>query len=288
MTERRTDGYTARGRREATRLLEVVRAVADTDPEQIETTARNLGRSRRYLAPIGWVAGMLVLVVRGLGLLLSNWRLLLIELVPATWVWLTMWDLHRQKLHNVPLQDPTLTELLVAVAIASVTGIAALWCNSVFGFAITHDRPSIRRAIEQLRPFRRRVVAAGFLMGAVVTLGFTVIPELKPQWLYYGFLGGMYGIMLTALVVLPAWVIGIPRKRFGPVETVQRWVTGWVLGAVAMGPGFIVARVGGLLLEVRGLEVLGYVMITVGAILYAAGLSCLKAITLSMKLEIPE
>ncbi len=66
----------------------------------------------------------------------------------------------------------------------------------------------------------------------------------------------------------------------------QRWVTGWVLGAVAMGPGFVVARTGGLLLEVRGLEWLGYVFITVGAILYAAGLSCLKAITLSMKLEI--
>jgi hypothetical protein len=270
------------------RLLELVAAVVDADPEQIEATARRMGRTRRYLAPLAWIAGMLVLVVRGIALLLSNWRLLLLELVPAFWVWITMWDLHRQRLHAVPLRDPSLEEVLAAVAAASVAGIAALWCNSVFGFAITQQHPSIRHSIAQVRPFRRRVVAAGVLMGVVVTIGFALIPRVNPEWVYYGFLGGMYGIMLTALVVLPAWIIGIRRKRFGPIETVQRWVTGWLLGAVAMGPGFVVARTGGLLLDVRGLEWLGYVLITVGAILYAAGLSCLKAVTLSMKLEIPE
>ncbi len=97
----------------------------------------------------------------------------------------------------------------------------------------------------------------------------------------------MYGIMVTALVVLPAWVIGITRRHFGPVETVQRWVTGWALSAVAMAPGFLVARFGGLFLDTRGLEWLGYVMITLGAVLYAAGLSSVKAVTLSMKLELP-
>ncbi len=270
-----------------TRVLGLVRAVADADPVQIETTARRLGSSRRYLAPVAWVAGMLVLVVRGLKLLVSNWRLLLLELVPAIWVWLVMWDLHRQKLRNVPLGDPSLTEVLVAVGAASLAGVAALWCNSVFGFAITHERPQIMRAIRQTRPFRRRIVAAGILMGVVVTLGFAVIPRVQPEWVYYGFLGGMYGIMLTALVVLPAWVIGIRRTHFGPVQTVQRWVTGWALGAVAMTPGFVVARTGGLLLEQRGLEWVGYVLITVGAVLYAAGLSSVKAVTLSMKLEIP-
>ena len=33
---------------------------------------------------------------------------------------------------------------------------------------------------------------------------------------------------------------------------------------------------------------LGYVLLTVGAILYAAGLSSVKAVTSSMKLEIPD
>jgi hypothetical protein len=271
-----------------THLLQVAQAVADADPEQIETTARRLGSSRRYLAPVAWVAAMLVLVVRGLKLLVSNYRLLLLELVPAAWVWVTMWDLHRQKLHNVPLGHPSTTEVLTAVATATIAGVAALWCNSVFGFAITHQPAQVGRAIRQTRPFMRRIIAAGVLMGVVVTLGFAVIPEIEPNWLYFGFLWGMYGIMLTALVVLPAWVIGIQRTHFGPVQTVQRWVTGWALSAVAMGPGFLVSHVGGLLLDVRGLEWLGYVLITVGSILYAAGLSSVKAVTLSMKLEIPD
>ncbi len=175
----------------------------------------------------------------------------------------------------------------MAVGAASLAGVAALWCNSVFGFAITHERPQIMRAIRQTRPSGAGSSRPAFLMGVVVTLGFAVIPRVEPEWVYYGFLGGMYGIMLTALVVLPAWVIGIRRTHFGPVQTVQRWVTGWALGAVAMTPGFVVARAGGLLLEARGLEWLGYVMITVGAVLYAAGLSSVKAVTLSMKLEIP-
>ena len=38
-----------------TRVLGLVRAVADADPVQIETTARRLGSSRRYLAPVAWV-----------------------------------------------------------------------------------------------------------------------------------------------------------------------------------------------------------------------------------------
>jgi hypothetical protein len=273
--------------RRITRLVQAVRAVADADPVQIETTARRLGGSRRYLAPIAWVAGMLVLVVRGLKVLVSNYRLLLLELIPAAWVWVTIKDLHHQKLIDGPLREPSTTELLVALAIATIAGVAALWCNCVFGFAVTHRHPLVLRAIRQTRPYRLRVVAAGILMGVVVTLGFVVIPRIEPTWVYLGFLWGMYGIMVTALVVLPAWVIGIARRHFGPVQTVQRWVTGWALSAVAMAPGFLVARFGGLFLDTRGLEWLGYVMITLGAILYAAGLSSVKAVTLSMKLELP-
>jgi hypothetical protein len=67
------------------RLGAAVSAVADADPARIEATALQLGASRRYLAPVAWAAGALVLVVRGAKLLVMNWRLCLIELVPAAW-----------------------------------------------------------------------------------------------------------------------------------------------------------------------------------------------------------
>ena len=290
MTETRRDRLETRLRRGVVRLVDVVGAVADADPEEIEATARRLGSSRRYLAPVAWVAGMLVLVVRGIKLLLTNWRLLLVELVPATWVWVTIWDLRREGLRAPPLKNISVEEVLLTVGFASVWALAALWCNCVFGFAITQRQPHLRPAIRHTWPYRWRLLVAGLIVGTGVCTGFALIPRLDSIWVYAGAVWAMYGIMLSSLVVMPAWVIGMTRHRFGPVETVQRWVTGWALAAVAMTPGFVVARLGGLLLDVRRgkFEVLGYILLTVGAILYAAGLSSVKAVTLSMKLEIPD
>src|SRR4051812_1104568 len=231
---------------------------------------------------------MLVLVVRGIKLLFTNWRLLALELVPATWVWFTLWDLRREGLRAPPLQNITVGEVILTVSIASVFSIAALWCNCVFGFAVSQPPTRVRPAIRQTWPHRWRLVVAGFVVGAGVSTGFAVIPRLDELWVYLLAVWAMYGIMLSSLVVMPAWVIGIQRRRFGPVETVQRWVTGWALAAVAITPGFVVARFGDLLISVSRLEVLGYVVLTFGAVLYIAGLSSLKAVTLSMKLEIPD
>jgi hypothetical protein len=269
-------------------MLEAIEAVADADPQQIEATARRFGSSRRILAPVAWVAAMLVLVVRGIKLLMSNWRLLLIELVPATWVWVTLWDLRREGLRAPPLRDVTVGDVLLAVSVAATFSIAALWCNCVFGFAISLPEPRVRPGVRATWPHRWRLLAAGFVVGAGVAACFALIPRLDQWWVYAGAVWAMYGIMLSSLVVMPAWVIGIQRRRFGPIETVQRWVTGWALAAVAMTPGFLVARFGGLLVDISRLQVLGYVVLTLGAILYAAGLSSVKAVTLSMKLEIPD
>src|SRR4051812_26863492 len=262
-----TEQPESRTRALVVRLVELVRAVADADPEEIEATARRLGSSRRYLAPVAWVAGMLVLVVRGIRLLLTNWRLLALELVPATWVWLTMWNLRHGDLRSTPLHEITVLTLLTAVGIASLASIAALWCNCVFGFAISQPQGSVRPAIRQTWPFRRRLLVAGIVVGAGDTTGFAAIPDLPTPWAHAGAVWAMYGILLSALVVMPAWVIGIARRRFGPVETVQRWVTGWALAAVAIAPGFVVARLGGLLTDVSRFDVLGFVLLSLGVVL---------------------
>jgi hypothetical protein len=178
--------------------------------------------------------------------------------------------------------------VVLTVSVASVFSIAALWCNCVFGFAVSQPPTRVRPAIRQTWPHRWRLVVAGVVLGAGVSTGFAVIPRLDEVWVYLAAVWAMYGIMLSSLVVMPAWVIGIQRRRFGPVETVQRWVTGWALAAVAITPGFLVARFGDLLISVSRLQVLGYALLTFGAVLYIAGLSSLKAVTLSMKLDIPD
>src|SRR5690242_15819550 len=85
-------------------LVRLAREVGDADAVKIEETAREFGELRRYLAPVAWAAGALVLAVRGIKLLILNWRLSLIELVPAALVWVVMWDLKDHTLRGGPFR----------------------------------------------------------------------------------------------------------------------------------------------------------------------------------------
>ena len=143
------------------RLVAAARAVADAEPGRIEATVMHFSGTRRYLAPVAWATGTLVLVVRGLKLLLLNWRLTLIELVPAVWVWIALWDLKRHGLRAEPLRHFTPGQVLLGLGIAMGFSIAAFWCNTIFGFAITHQPPLIGLAIEQARPYLGRIGRQG-------------------------------------------------------------------------------------------------------------------------------
>jgi hypothetical protein len=186
------------------------------------------------------------------------------------------------------LRDVTTSEVLLTLGAASVVSIVVLWCNCVFGFAISQRHARLRPAIRETWPFRGRLVVAGVVVGLGLVVTFAAVPRIDSVWGYVAAFGATYGILLSSLVVMPAWVIGIPRRRFGPVETVQRWVTGWALAAVAMTPGFVVAHVGALLIDLPRGALVGYLLLTVGVALYAAGLTSVKAVTLSMKLDIPD
>jgi hypothetical protein len=51
-----------------------------------------------------------------------------------------------------------------------------------------------------------------------------------------------------------------------------------------MTPGFVLDRIGIVLLGVSGLHVLGLLFLSVGSALYAAGMSSVRAVKLTMKL----
>ena len=46
-----------------------------------------MGRRRRWLAPLTYAAATIALVFEGVLILLRNWRLLLLQLAPAAWIW---------------------------------------------------------------------------------------------------------------------------------------------------------------------------------------------------------
>ncbi len=90
----------------------------------------------------------------GLKLLFSNWRLTLVQILPAMWIWFAMYDLKAHVLHDKSfnvLRGPVL--IPIVLVIAAITA-ASFFLNAVFGFAIVQagrpeacDRRSPRPAL---------------------------------------------------------------------------------------------------------------------------------------------
>jgi hypothetical protein len=111
-----------------------------------------------------------------------------------------------------------------------------------------------------------------------------VVPRIGSTWLDIAALGGVLSVMLISFVAIPARIIGTKRQKLPPRQAVGSWAAGSALSAVAMTPGFLLDRIGLILLAQPGWDVLGFLMLATGTALYAAGMSSVRAVKLSMKL----
>ena len=266
-------------------LRRLVRAIAEVDPATMEQTARRLGQSRRILTPLAWAAGTIVLLIRGVKLLILNWRLSLIQLVPAAWVWLAMWDLKRHLLHGRSfMQLHFAAQLAIAAAVVAVS-IAAFWCNAVFAFAIDGPPPPrIAPAVRKARQARRMVTAWGLIVGSALAFAMIVVPRIAGPWVFSLVLSVVLGVMLISFVAVPARIIGVKTQKLSPREALGRVAVSGTVSAVVMTPGFLLSRVGLILLGLHHFHLIGFAMLSIGSALYAAGMSSVKAVTLTMKL----
>src|SRR5438105_13898179 len=77
----------------------------------------------------------------GRRVLLSNWRLMIVQILPAMWIWLAMYDLKAHVLHgksfNV-LRGPVLIPICLAIILITAGGF---FLNAVFAFSIAGPRP---------------------------------------------------------------------------------------------------------------------------------------------------
>jgi len=260
-------------------------AVAAASATDIEEATHNLAASRRWLAPLAWAAGAIVMLVHGVKLLVLNWRLSLIELVPAAWVWFLMWDLKQHTLRGAPFRHITTGGLVLLILFAIVATTASFWCNAVFAFAITDPPPRIARAAGQVRPHLAALVRAGIIIGVITAAGALTIPRTDSFVLYVLALGAVLASVLISFVAVPARIIGVRKRKLPARETIGRAAVGGTLSAVAMAPGFVLDRLGLILLGIDSLRLLGFVVLSLGTALYAAGMSSVRAVKLSMKLD---
>lgn len=275
---------TSRLRRSVAALGHMAQTVADADPDRIELAAQQFGESRRYLAPVAWAAGALVLLVRGVKLLLLNWRLLLIEVLPAAWVWIVMWELKQHALRGAPFRQVTAGGMVLAALGSVLLTSATFWCNTVFGYAISNASPEVAPAIRQTRRHGAAIAVTGTAVGLVIALAVAAVPRIGSTRLYIATLSGVLALLLVSLVAVPARLIGRQRSKLPMKQSVGRWAAGSALSAVAMTPGLLLDRLGIILLGIPGLHVVGLLLLSAGTALYAAGLSSVRAVKLTMKL----
>jgi hypothetical protein len=146
----------------STRVRSLVRAIEDNDETEIEAAILRLSQSRRVFSPLGLAVGAFVLLFDAVRLLVSNWRLTLVQILPAMWIWLAMLDLRAHALHGKSfhvIRGPILIPIdLVIVAIT----VACFFLNAVFAFAIAGSRPpQVRPAIQEARRHQSPIIVSG-------------------------------------------------------------------------------------------------------------------------------
>jgi hypothetical protein len=262
-------------------LLDATAAVRSTDPARVESALKDLGGRRRWLAPLVYAAGTVAVVFDGVLLLLRNWRLTLLQLFPAVWIWIMTWDMK-----NHLVSKPTVS---AGVAIAAAVGVllsaqVAYWSNATFAYTMAETATGdIRAAFMEARRHWRLIGGLAALTGGVQAAIWLLMPRLKADWLWVALLV-MFVVQVYLFIAVPCWLVGV-GKTGSRRERTTRSVTTSVLSGVASMPGFLLNRIGWLLLGSGPLGIVGGALVAVGAVLHVTASSSVRVVKLSLRLR---
>lgn len=279
---RPADGSSRRGRWRA-QLGHVIRAMRDSDHTVVEDAVLRLSRSRRLFAPIALVVGALVMLFDGLRLLLTNWRLSLVQLLPAMWIWAAMVDLKAHLLHGKSfhvLTGPVVVPLVLAVAAVTAAGF---FLNAVFAFAIAGPAPpAIRPAFGEARSHLTIVLGWGIAVGVALGLSTVVFPRWGSLWFGLA-LSIVIGVMMLCYVAVPARLIGL-KAAHSKRDKLTATAVGGAIGAVVSTPPYLLGRLGLIMLGSHALFIPGIVVLAIGLTLEAGATTAVKTVKMSAKL----
>ena len=262
----------------------MVRAIREGDEAAVEAAVVSLSRSRRIFAPLVFALGAFVMLFQGLRLLFSNWRLTLIQVLPAMWIWAALLDLKVHAFRGKEFRSwHDGVALLLVLAITLVT-VASFYLNAVFAFAISRPgTPQIRPAFALARRHLGVVLGVGLVVGLALGVSAIVVPRWGRPWFTLS-LGITVGVMMLTYVTVPARVVGI-RPSGSRRDKLAASVVGGTLGALVCTPPYVIGRIGILLLGGGGvLFALGVVLLALGLTLQAGATGAVKAIKMSAKL----
>jgi uncharacterized membrane protein len=269
----------------APRARALLRAISENDEAAVEAAVLELSRSRRIFAPLVFAVGAFGMLFQGLKLLFSNWRLTLIQILPAMWIWLAMLDLkaHVFKGHEFRAWSGA-AQVALVLAVTVVTA-GSFYLNAVFGFAISQPgEPRIRPAFGLARRHLATVLGVGVVVGVALGFAAIVVPRWGERWFAVS-LGIVIGVMMFSYVTVPARILGI-RSTGSRRDKLAASVVGGTLGALVCTPPYVLGRIGLLLLGSNVLFALGIALLVVGFALQAGATGAVKAIKMSAKLTV--
>jgi hypothetical protein len=265
------------------RVRGLVHAIREGDEAKVEAAVLRLSKSRRWLAPLGFVVGAFVMLFDGLKLVFSNWRLTLIQILPAMWIWLAMLDLKVHVLHGRTLhviRGPILIPIcLVIIAIT----MAGFFLNAVFAFAIAKPgRPRVRPGVDEARDHLGAILGSGAIVGALLAFATMITTRWGRPW--FGIiLSLVVGLMMVCYVAVPARLIG-GKPQQSRRDKLTTSAVGGAIGATVCTPPYLLGRLGILMLGSKILFIPGIFVIAIGVTLQAGATGAVRAIKLSASL----
>jgi hypothetical protein len=265
------------------RVQALVAAIRDGDEKMVESAVTRLSQSRRWLAPLAFAVGAFAMLFEGLRLVFTHWRLTLIQVLPAMWIWLAMFDLRLHLLHGRQLnvfRGPIVIPLVIVIA--AITA-ASFFLNAVFAFAIADiGSHHIRTAFDRARSHLVAVLGPGGVVGLALGFSTLVVARWGSPWFALT-LSVVIGVMMLCYVAVPSRLIGPAPTRSVRDKVIAGAVSG-TLGAVVCTPPYVLGRIGLLMIGVRALLVPGIILLVVGFGLQAGATGAVKAIKMSTKL----
>ena len=266
------------------RIRTLVRAIEENDETRVEEAIRRLSSSRKIFAPLGFAIGAFAMLFDGLKLLVSNWRLTLVQILPAMWIWLAMFDLKAHVLHGKQfhvIRGPLL--IPINLTIVALT-IASFFLNAVFAFAVAQGRrpPEVRPAMQEARSHLKTIAAYGVAVGLMLGFSTTIVTRWGRPWFTIA-LGVVIGILMVCYVAVPSRLIGI-KPAMSRRDKLSASVVGGALSATICTPPYVMGRIGLLLLGTKVLWIVGIVLLALGITLQAGATGAVRAIKMSVKL----
>jgi hypothetical protein len=275
-------GRTGRSRAWWQALISATNAVRRTDPTRLDSALQELAGRRRWLAPLAYAAGAVAVVFEGILVLLRDWRLTLLQVFPAAWIWAMTWNLRN---HFLSRPDITVTFSIVAAVIVVVAAVIAYWCNATFAFTMVQDggKAEIKQAFRAARARWRLVSGMALATGGLQAVIWLLVPHVEARWLWLALLL-MFIVQVYLFIAVPCWLLSVRKSGTRRDRTLQSLSTSVLSGVVAT-PGFLFNRIGLLLLGIGPLWVVGLVAVSVGAVLHVTASSSVRVVKLSLKLK---